>query len=246
MDFKIRYFFEENDYFEPRIVNRAFTRPPATKISFYSSSNYNKPISLNIGGSLKYSFTNGYDIWENYKNTNLYGRINPRIRINNHLFLEYILAIETEHNQIGWIAYNEILGPIFSRRKQNTFTNKLIINYTLNPKAYIKIIARHYWSTINNKSFYELSQQGNIQYSNYDNHENISFNSWNVDANFSWEYQPGSLIAFVWQNQLTSQEEEIEKVFFNNINNFFENSTTNIFSIKFTYYLDYATKFSKK
>ena len=245
MDFKMRYFFEENDYFEARTIDQPFKKPPAIKCSFYSSSNYNKPISLNIGGSFNYRFTNGYNIWEDYHNINLYGRLNPRIRVNNHLFIEYILALEKENNQIGWIANDEIQGPIFSRRTQNTFTNKLIINYSFNPKAYCEIIARHYWSTINNKSFYVLSQEGDIQYSNYTNNENISFNTWNIDTKFSWEYQPGSIITFVWQNQLTTQDKEIETVFFNNINDFFRNQTTNIFSIKFTYYLDYATKFSK-
>ena len=44
----------------------------------------------------------------------------------------------------------------------------------------------------------------------------------------------------LWQNILESDNEKIEKIFFNNVNDFIENTPTNIFSFKFTAYLDYS------
>ena len=79
---------------------------------------------------------------------------------------------------------------------------------------------------------------------NYDENHNINFNTWNLDCNLSWEYKPGSMLSVVWQNQLTNQNDNVEAIFFNNVNDFFENSTTNIFSVKFTSYLDYSTIFN--
>ena len=52
------------------------------------------------------------------------------------------------------------------------------------------------------------------------------------------------MLSVVWQNQLTNQNDNVEAIFFNNVNDFFENSTTNIFSVKFTSYLDYSTIFN--
>ena len=239
MSLKSRFFYEEHDYFESRMDNKVFVKPPAIKTSFSTSSNFNKPISLNNHLALKWRFNNNYSIWEDFENTLLYYRINPRFRINNHTFLEYILAIEIEKNQFGWIEESEDYNAIFSRRNQHTYTNKLILNYTFNPQAYIKLIARHYWSTIENFEFYGLNNDGFLYDRYYNGNQDINFNTWNLDLNFSWQYKPGSLLSIVWQNQLTNITDEKNSIFINNINDFFQTPTTNIFSFKLTYYLDY-------
>ena len=238
MSLKSRFFLEEHDYFESRIINQVFIKPPAIKTSFSTSSNFNKPISLNNNFSFKWRFNNNYNIWKDYKNALFYYRINPRFRISNHIFLEYILAIEIEQNQIGWIE-EEDSNPIFSRRNQNTYTNKLVLNYTLNPQTYIKLIARHYWSTIENFSFYSINESGLLYHNDYNKNEDINFNTWNLDLNFSWQYKPGSLLSIVWQNQLTSITDQKNSIFTQNINDFFKTPTTNIVSFKLTYYIDY-------
>jgi len=84
---------------------------------------------------------------------------------------------------------------------------------------------------------------GELSETEYHNNHDINFNTWNLDCNLSWEYRAGSQLSIVWQNQLTNENQEIENIFFNNMNNFFENPTTNVFSIKFTSYLDYSTIF---
>ena len=73
----------------------------------------------------------------------------------------------------------------------------------------------------------------------YNENQDINFNTWNLDLNFSWQYRPGSLISVVWQNQLTNITDEKNSIFIDNINDFFQTPTTNILSFKLTYYLDY-------
>ena len=241
MRLQSRYFFEENDYFESRVNNQLFIRPPSFKISYYTSSNFNKPVSLNTSISYKQRLNENYKIWENYNNNLLYTRINPRFRINDHAFIQYILAIEAEKNEFGWIDELENNIPLFSRRDRKMFTNKFILEYTFNPKIYLKMITRHYWSTIDNKEFYNISTNGQLSHFEDQNLSdlNINFNTWNLDLSFSWEYHPGSYLSVLWQNKLTKQTSSVERIFFNNLNSFFENPTNNIFSIKLTYYLDY-------
>ena len=249
MNLRLRYFLEEIDPFESRIINQQFIKPPAVKLSLSSSSNFNNPISINLNGSLKYRLTKSYSIWEDYNNIHIYYRINPRIIINDHAFLQYILAIEKEYNQFGWIATDINEEALFSRREQKTITNKLIFNYTFTNKLTSKIIARYYWSVIDNRDFYQLNDDGGLlQIQSFDDNDEyqINFNTWNLDWNISWEYKPGSTLSLVWQNQLTNQNNEISNVFFNNMNDFFNHPTTNIVSIKFTSYLDYSTTFNKK
>ena len=240
MNLKLRYFFEEKDYFEARQENQVFIKPPVLKTSISTSSDYNQQFALNLSSSLQYRFSNNYNEWEEHTNIFFYGRINPRYRINNNTFLQYIIAIEREKNQFGWI-YSQDNESVFSRRRQNTITNKFILNYSFNNKLHSKIIARHYWSTINNHEYYSLDDNGYLNTINCADCENINFNTWNIDFNISWEYRAGSTLSIVWQNQLTKSDDSIEEIFFNNLNRFFENTPTNIISAKFTAYLDYFT-----
>jgi len=240
MDLGLRYFLEEHDY---SLTNgdRLFIKPPAVKIRFGTSSNFNNPISLNLHGSLKYRLVTNYDIWQDYQNVHVYGRFNPRFRINNNAFLQYIFAIEQMHNELGTTRY---LEPLFSRRSEKAITNKLIFTYAFNNKLNATLNARHYWKTVNHTSFYELMSNGILATSD-NSGDNQNYNIWTLYANIAWEYRPGSTLSIVWQNILEADNDEIETIFFNNVNDFIENTPTNLFSIKFTSYLDYSTIFNK-
>ena len=241
MDLGIRYFLEEHDY-SLTGDNKFFIKPPAIKISIGTSSNFNKPVSLNLRGSLKYRLSNNYTIWEDRENTHFYGRFNPRFRINNHAFLEYICAIEKIHNELGTTRY---LEPLFSNRFEKAVTNKLIFTYVFNNKLNTTVNARYYWKTVKHTSFYDLLNNGMLTHSNeFGNNQN--YNIWTLYTNLTWEYKPGSTLSVVWQNILEDDNEVIENIFFNNVNDFIENTPTNIFSVKFTAYLDYSTIFKRK
>ncbi len=243
--FNARYFFEEHDYFESRTDNQNFVRPPALKFGWMTSSDYRKAFALNTMFSYKYRFSQDYIHWDQNKNTLKYLRINPRVRVNNNLFFQYIFAYEKEQNQFGWITQTQDNNILFSRRDQKTYTNKLILDYTFSTKSYLELVLRHYWSTILNSSYYFLQSNGQLENINTNNLTptdlyNVNFNTWNMDLKYSWEFKAGSLISLVWQNQLTTnvQSDLIETVFARNIDELFENPTSNIFSIKFTYYID--------
>jgi hypothetical protein len=60
-----------------------------------------------------------------------------------------------------------------------------------------------------------------------------------VDMVFNWEFAPASQLLFVWKNSIYSDKEEIPINFFDNAKEVFSSPSTNSFSIKLLYYLDY-------
>jgi len=234
----IKYNFEEHDYNESRESGRVFIRPARLNGSIYTSSDYRKKFALDTRIGIKYT--------EENENNKLYLRLSPRFRINDHLSFIYIYVREGEQNQFGYISEenNEI---IFSKRNQLTFTNKLIIDYTLNKKMFTNIVLRHYWSRFENKEFFTLNPDGTLTKINstIDNSD-INFNSWTIDFSFSYEFLPGSFLSFVWKNQLLKETHELEESFYNNIINTFDSPMLNSLSLKLTYYLDYNNLKKKK
>ena len=234
----LRYNFEEHDYNEARERGRVFIRPPKLNASIYTSSDYRKKFALDTRIGIKYT--------EQNENNKLYLRLSPRLRMNDHLSFIYIYVRENEQNQFGYISTenNEI---IFSKRNQLTFTNKLIIDYTLNKKIFTNITLRHYWSRFKNKDFYTLNHDGTLNKTNLTiDDSDINFNSWTIDFSFSYEFSPGSFLSFVWKNQLLTETNELEESFYNNIINTFDSPMLNSLSLKLTYYLDYNNLKIKK
>ena len=226
-----KYNFEEHDYNESRISGRVFLRPARLNSSIYTSSDYRKKFALDTRLGVKFTKEN--------KNNKLYLRISPRVRLNDHFSFIYVYVREDEKNQFGYIS-NENNEIIFSKRNQLTYTNKLIFDYTLNTKMYINVILRHYWSRFENKDFYTLNNDGNLNETNsIIEDSDINFNSWNIDFSFSYQISPGSFLSLFWKNQLLSETNELEANFYNNIINTFDSPMLNSLSLKLTYYLDY-------
>ena len=226
-----KYNFEEHDYNESRTSGRVFLRPARLNSSIYTSSDYRKKFALDTRLGVKFTKEN--------KNNKLYLRISPRVRLNDHFSFIYVYVREDEKNQFGYIS-NENNEIIFSKRNQLTYTNKLIFDYTLNTKMYINVILRHYWSRFENKDFYVLNNDGNLNETNsIIEDSDINFNSWNIDFSFSYQISPGSFLSLFWKNQLLSETNELEANFYNNIINTFDSPMLNSLSLKLTYYLDY-------
>lgn len=73
----------------------------------------------------------------------------------------------------------------------------------------------------------------------YTQNNDFSYNAFNIDAVFSWEFAPGSLISVVYKNAIETDEQIILPKFSNNFSNTIESPQTNSISLKVLYYLDY-------
>ena len=86
------------------------------------------------------------------------------LRLGQKINLDYELSYNTEENDYGYVSRNEVEDSIhFSRRDLHTIENVLTMDYTLNNKLSLRLRGRHYYSTVENKDFYLLQEDGDLK-----------------------------------------------------------------------------------
>ncbi len=230
---------EMNDYFEPREEGRIFKRPRMNYTNFWISTDYRKPIALNANfGGFK-GLGSGY-----------FFKIEPRFRVNNKLQFNYNFQYDNHNNDKGYVTsyYPESDTIIFGQRDKITYTNNLGGTYVFNNKSWLSVNIRHYWTQVDYTKFYNLQDNGELTGNpDYNENEDINFNTFNIDLTYSWNFAPGSFLTVVYKNNIYEQE----TITNNNFYNFFDNfqntlnseETQNSFSVKISYYLDYKYLF---
>jgi hypothetical protein len=98
---------------------------------------------------------------------------------------------------------------------------------------------RHYWSQARYLQYYTLNHEGNLDNSNYSRNNDINFNAFSVDLQYTWYFAPGSEMSVVWKNQITSQGTALQGNYLTDLGNTLGSPQSNSFSIKVLYYLDY-------
>jgi len=102
---------------------------------------------------------------------------------------------------------------------------------------------RHFWTKVIYTDFYELDLDGNLVSTNYNDFNDQSFNSWNIDMVYRWRFAPGSDIFIVWKNSISDFSNDPSSIIrsypsaFQRLRDLPEN---NLLSVKLVYFLDYA------
>ena len=228
---------EQHDYYEARVPNRLFILPTSENISFWASSDYRKKIALdaNVGGYKTNSNDNQFGYWIG---------ISPRFRPNNKLLLSLDLNYDFSNNNKGYVD-NSNDTIFFGRRNMQTITNTLNLSYIFNNKQSLKFRVRHYWSKVNYNKFYELQEDGYLRNSVYSENNDISYNAFNIDLVYRWNFAPGSELSVVWKNSIYNGGQTIRNNYFDNLKNTISSPQTNSLSFKILYYLD-SQYFKKK
>ena len=60
-----------------------------------------------------------------------------------------------------------------------------------------------------------------------------------MDLSYSWEFAPVSQLVALYRNSISNEDDQSHLNFGENLDNLFKAPTTNNFSLKFIYYLDY-------
>jgi hypothetical protein len=240
------------DYFEPRTPGMTFRTYTYNQIGGWISTDYRKPIALDLG-----AWTSKY---ENEGRHIFNWRVAPRFRVNDHLFITYVYSKQQHFNDLGYATRDESSNPIFGRRDVISHTNVLTVNYAFNPIMTASCRVRHYWGFSKYKEFYNLKQDGYLEPSDYvgfvnDNGDiteysnaDRSFNSFTVDLVYRWIFTPGSEISIVWKNAIINSDfgDPVPTNLGDDIDYTFRLPQSNSISLKVLYFLDYNSLVRKK
>ena len=227
-----------SDYFEPRVPGRVFNRPRYFEADAWFSSDYRKPLAVDIRLGYRSEFGTGY-----------FYSIGPRLRIGDKFLFVYTFEYDQFSNQKGFVDITDGGDRIiFGRRDNLTYTNSIEGSYIFSNKSWLSLNVRHYWSQVDYDKYYSLQPNGDLTSDpGYTRNADLNYNVFNVDLMYSWNFAPGSFLKLVWKNSIQEREHIQANQFygfFDNLENTFgSRQAQNSFSVKVTYYLDYKYLF---
>ena len=87
--------------------------------------------------------------------------------------------------------------------------------------------------------YYQLTPDGKLNDISYSGNADVSYNQFNVDMDFNWQFAPGSFISAAWKNDISQQDQLTRQNYFDNVNKTSITPQSNRLSLKIIYYLDY-------
>lgn len=225
--------FPENDFYEPRKAGYFFRRKSSFVIGPWFESNDAKKYSFNIQ-------TFARKFFDFYDGLSLEGSLRQTFRFNSKFSISHRVNVSPKFNNLGYAYSDNGNGIIFSRRKVNTIENILSTKYNFNNKMGITFKARHYMSSVKNKQFFSLQQDGGLVANNqFNKNVDRNVNFVNVDMVYTWQFAPGSFINVVWKNSVFNFKDEVIDSYFKNVSNTIQSDQNNNISFKIIYFLDY-------
>ncbi len=226
-----------NDYFVNSNVYSGFflKRTPYYYFGINGSSDSRKKLyfSYNIGGAE--SPLPNDPFWTS--------EAGLRYRFNDKLQLSTSMAIEQDKGNWGWAFLNNTNGsPIISRRNKKTNTAIVSAQYSFNKRMNWTVRVRHYWSALYNTNFYDVKPDGYWDERPFINNQNISYNTFNVDMFYTWDFLLGSRITVAWKNALGNSipiDPYRNLSYLNNLGKAISNPHSNELTVKIVYFLDY-------
>lgn len=225
-----------NDFYEPRAPKegRVFHNKGSVGLNLWYESNSAKKFS---GTASIFGGTGGVFHRKNYE-TSLSGKV----RFNSKFSIDHSLYIAEITNQPGYAGRvgNTIY---FSRRNVNTVENVFGVKYSFTNKMGLTVRARHYWSKVNPKQFYELNIFGDLQTPTtaFTKNVNQNYNFMSMDVVYNWQFAQGSFFTVVWKDIADNFTNSFEKSYGKNFSKTLKGDQFNSLSVKVIYFLDYLT-----
>jgi hypothetical protein len=239
--FWTQYRAEENDFYEPRVAGWVYKRPRNVAANLWFESNGAKKYSYNI-----YIFSRFFN---GYGGRVLGGGLSHRYRVNDKLSFSHGYSLEGNSGMPGFAGFhnNDPQKILFGNRYRTTIENVLNIKYNFNNKMGITMRTRHYWSRVENKSYYQLQQNGLLtDFNGVTNNYDRNFNFFNVDMVYTWQFALGSFINIVWKNNIFANDQDVEAPYFKNLGRTLDSPQNNSLSLRVIYFLDYLNLRKKR
>tara|TARA_R110001592_G_scaffold101582_3_gene287422 strand:- start:1833 stop:4310 length:2478 start_codon:yes stop_codon:yes gene_type:complete len=232
-----------NDFFESRTSGYVFQKASSYSGKLNLMTDSRKPVRLS--GNLRFGRRPDWD------QTDMSMNLSARVRIGERAEISHSLEASSRDNERGYARrlYNSSTGDlesiIFGRREVRNFTNTLNGSYIFNNRMGITFRARHYWSRVDYKEFYELTEDDKLiatTYNGIDSGEmvdNRNYNAFNIDMEYNWQFAPGSEIKAIWKRSIGTNDYDTQLRFMDNFNNTFGAPNVDSITIRMVYFIDY-------
>ncbi len=225
--------FVTYDYNEPRVEGR-YSRNPRY---YYTSAGYSSNPRKAIIYGLNLQFG---DFLERYEGKGYMFNPNLTYRINDKLQVGYSFTYNVDSYNIGFADITDDNTIIYGGRKLITYENDFGLQYMFKNDMSLSLSTRHYWNTGEYLKYYTLLDNGEVEdNTTYDKNNNFSYNVFNVDLVYSWQFAPGSTLSLAYKNAIETEEGVLVRSYFDDINKTIEAPQTNSISLKVLYYLDH-------
>lgn len=224
------------DLFESRVDGKIFINPGYFFVGGGVSSDYRRKFALDMNGGAGYGEKYYGPSW--YKEL----RIAPIIRFTDKFTLRPSMYVLDHDGGVGFGGYDENGNPIYGKRDIFTLENVISAKYLFKNNLSLTFRVRHYWSNGEYKYHADLGDNGILVRNDaITTNTNFNFNAFNTDVVFAWQVAPGSFLNIVYKSALLSDQKEIAKSYFKNINSTFKDNPLNTLTMKFIYFFDVAS-----
>ncbi|SDM73307.1 Carbohydrate family 9 binding domain-like [Daejeonella rubra] len=225
--------FMGKDFYEPRVAGKEFNTPASTYANFRLRSNPIRKYNAGVFFSAR--------LREQFHGVGYVTGFYQNFRVKNRLSLGVDFSTQPQYDYSAWLGISKAKEIIFSRFDRNTIESMFDATYTFNSNMGVMIRGRHYWSNRNNKAFYFLRDDGELQSHDGDEFKgtHTNYNVFNIDLVYSWRFAPGSELSVAYKNVSQEMEAENRLGYFQNFDRTLGLPQNNNVSLKILYYLDY-------
>ena len=221
------------DYYEPRVDGRYCIFPGG----FYTYAALNSDSRKAIAYGTQLTVSRWLKQWkaESYSNTSAI-----RYRVNDKLSMKYTFAYSFDPYNYGFANFSETGDIIMGLRKLSTITNTITTSYIFKNDMNLSLNIRHYWNTAKYLQYFTLQENGiGLPNDEYHTNNNFSYNIFNIDLMYTWQFAPGSTISIVYKNAIENQDSKLIYNYYSDFKNTMAMPQSNSISLKVLYYLDY-------
>lgn len=224
-----------NDFFDLRTPGSVIQKVPYYLISTRGSSDSRKKLY----GRWQYEFAKTPIKEISYVEYDL----GLRYRFSDKFTLDYSANRVDFKGDVGYAFKRESNGePIAGRRDKIEFTSLLQGTFNFTSRMNITMRARHYWSNVHYKKFYNVDKDGNWIDRAFINNLDQNYNAFNVDMFYTWDFKYGSRLIVSWKNWLAtdySVDGNLYKNYTRNLGQVFNMPQGKEISVRLVYFLDY-------
>jgi hypothetical protein len=221
------------NYFEPREPGRWFKSPAQRSVGGFISSDYRRVLAIDARGT--------YFWWNRLGKTETTFEVEPRIRLGDHFFAIPLFRIVDANDDYGFVPDNDPNNIHFGKRKTLTVTNSIDAQYVFSPTSSLSLVLRHTYTDVDYLDFYLLELDGNLTATDLAGVNDLNFNAFNIDLQYSWWFAPGSELVLLYRQTVAAVDNTVGQSYYQNLNGTFDSPVQNNVSLRFTYFLDYVT-----